>query len=772
MYNREEIKKIIAEINEWVGVYQGYVAQVYTAKSTIEDQVKQLIRIIKEVVLPGQIMVSEKFAQLYVEFNKFQDTLNQEFADYKVLINGEWRDYKELINGEWEEVQRDLYSRFDNLYKFVHDYFDNLNVQNEVDDIILRMAADGRLEKVIDEATLNNMKWQISQLHDGLSQVVSGSPKGTFDSLDRLKERFPDGDSGIYIVGDDWYYWSYGQSEWMYGGVYQSSMLGEKAVTSGNIEDAGIIPSKTRFIKFGENLFDRDNYVPNCYMNTIGYVETGNTNYFYTDFIEAKAGNWVYATGQNNIPRVMRYVTEFDYQKKVIRTGGWNNSTNDNGGFFIENNETRFIVVTSRMEYIALPGYEIIINVGNYRAPYEDFKYIPNRHMVLGDKMIEEIKSMEWTNDNYFHKSISYDKTDFMTVGNNLLDHDKLESGYINVEGVKVENAGYFYSNYIYLPAGESIVVQGSNGGARYFAFVTMYDVDLNVMPDFGRTNSTGADRTPFVNQSGADGYVVLSFAAANFGNGLRNMVNYGEYPMNYEEFSIVGEVNVGLNELQRNIVNNLIDTYGSELYGKKIANLGDSINAGDGNNGVSYVDMIVQQYGMIQYKYALGGATITSSSSNNVMSQVNRLISSGNKPDIIIIGAYVNDIATTVYPLGNVTEGYGEGLSSTTFSGSMENIFKTLKKTFHYSSIIYVRSHNMRTRGLENQQIYGERAKEICKKWGVPFVDLFEAGQMNTWLSEMHANYTNNQDGTHPNAIGYEKFYVPPVKAALKALV
>ena len=74
-------------------------------------------------------------------------------------------------------------------------------------------------------------------------------------------------------------------------------------------------------------------------------------------------------------------------------------------------------------------------------------------------------------------------------------------------------------------------------------------------------------------------------------------------------------------------------------------------------------------------------------------------------------------------------------------------------------------------------QKQYGERAVEICNKWGVPVVDLYRQSGMNTFIPEHRDMYTFDSynwgrgDCTHPNALGYEQKYMPLIEAKLKSL-
>ncbi|GLI83631.1 hypothetical protein ANABIO32_13250 [Rossellomorea marisflavi] len=70
------------------------------------------------------------------------------------------------------------------------------------------------------------------ELDRKVSQIVSGSPKGTYSTLAMLQAAKPSGDAGVYVVSADgkWYYWN--NAAWTAGGVYQSTGLGDKSVTS------------------------------------------------------------------------------------------------------------------------------------------------------------------------------------------------------------------------------------------------------------------------------------------------------------------------------------------------------------------------------------------------------------------------------------------------------------------------------------------------------------------------------------------------------------
>jgi len=65
--------------------------------------------------------------------------------------------------------------------------------------------------------------------------IGNGGPSGVFDTLQELKDRYPKGAKGVYLVTADgkWYYWN---NEWLAGGVYQATQLSDGSVTEVKLE--------------------------------------------------------------------------------------------------------------------------------------------------------------------------------------------------------------------------------------------------------------------------------------------------------------------------------------------------------------------------------------------------------------------------------------------------------------------------------------------------------------------------------------------------------
>lgn len=354
-------------------------------------------------------------------------------------------------------------------------------------------------------------------------------------------------------------------------------------------------------------------------------------------------------------------------------------------------------------------------------------------------------------------------------LGKNLFDKTAVTSGYIstNTGGISASTS-YSVSEFIPISNGQSIVISPR---ARHFIAFNADKVAIQSSYINTSTNN-------LVYAATEDGYIRFD----GYNNQLDVLqVEYGTEPTAYEAYKHVFEDDIHLSDTMEADVKSL--GVHNPLHEKSILAFGDSIMAGDGNNGTGIADILGSKNGMTVYDYSLGGATITYDSNastprRNIVTQVNDAISDvTNAPDFIIFDGMTNDInGGALKPIGEISTGYSATLDNTTFSGAFEWIIKTLKSTYPASKLMYVRVHHMSSRNIDNQNTYGERAKSICEKWSVPIADIYNKGGLNTFIEEMH-QYTYSSesqptgDRTHPTQEGYELFYIPLIESTLKSI-
>lgn len=218
-------------------------------------------------------------------------------ADFDALTN--WQLFCKLGNeiNKLIESQNLVGEQVENLTNFVNNYFDNLNVQDEVDTKLDEMVQDGTLYNVINtqifrdinediasleqqlENTNTNLQGtsdqvatnssRISNLENEIPNIVGGTPKGVYASLEALEEALPTGATGIYITADTgkWYYYLTGTG-WTEGGVYQT----------GGIADGSITPAKLNALL--KNSIQNTHIYPAT--NTVTKVDFNNSTKKYT----------------------------------------------------------------------------------------------------------------------------------------------------------------------------------------------------------------------------------------------------------------------------------------------------------------------------------------------------------------------------------------------------------------------------------------------------------------------------------------------------------
>lgn len=71
------------------------------------------------------------------------------------------------------------------------------------------------------------------------ASIVSGAPKGTFNSLAALKNAYPNGTDGVFLVLENghWYYWNSVTKQWTDGGLYQAEKIKENSITYNELKN-------------------------------------------------------------------------------------------------------------------------------------------------------------------------------------------------------------------------------------------------------------------------------------------------------------------------------------------------------------------------------------------------------------------------------------------------------------------------------------------------------------------------------------------------------
>ena len=633
------------------------------------------------------------------------------------------------INSNMEATDLALLNRVENINKTIHSEIDKL--VNELESEAEEFERD--LNKSFGEFKIdvnNSLDVVIEHISDVVIENIS-------DVNDKLGDKM---DLNAILtmanMGQD-------VKEAMTGGSV--AVVDTGCILEENVITKQITPQLISFIKTkGLNQFDKSRAVYG-FLNNKGGVNQSD-DYMTTHYIPVVEG--IYVT----ISRNTRIYNLYDATYKLLDDGFHDPKA-------LTSEATTFIVERSgflRCTFAkgALDTYQVSFTES--LQPYERYEIEADLHVKVG---VDDLSCIE-------RKVMCFNK-----------DSSENSIGFIGTDGnITSGTSGNTYTttHYIQVNKNDYVYINTSRKIALYHqdkSFYTMLN-DSNI--------------SDYSFQSPLNGYIKISFNTSRINDlvvGIQSTPFIPPYPTINDiggyGWQLVEDIkphtgSVGLEELNDDVKSKL-SWY--TVLNKVLLNLGDSIAAGDGNDYRSYAHIISEKFGWTLHSYAKGGATIGTRSTVtgylNILNQVESAISDNINPDFIFLNGGTNDINNNAVDLGTML-GNGvydiSGCDSSTFCGALELIFYKLRTAYPSAKIIFIRVHKMNTRNIDKQIEYGDKAQQICDKWSIPVVDIFNGGGLNTFLPCMY-QYTNptttapNGDRTHPNQEGYERFYVPLIE-------
>lgn len=241
-------------------------------------------------------------------------------------------------------------------------------------------------------------------------------------------------------------------------------------------------------------------------------------------------------------------------------------------------------------------------------------------------------------------------------------------------------------------------------------------------------------------------------------------------------------------------------------LYGKIVLFNGDSIcaSATDTEYNLAWAGRIMNRNSMSGKNYAVMGGTISSNNYRNdssayhwISASVDTMYSENPNADYIIFEGGTNDAdllgsiinGNTSERLGTFSLGdFSGNYDMNTFCGAFENLCYKATNYWTGKKIGYVVAYKMAgqsglssgyTKEKSNRRAYFDIAMQICEKWGIPVLNLWDNCYMNPSnvacydpsLSEAENKSTKMiYDGQHPATKGYEYIY-PIIESWMKTL-
>ena len=231
-------------------------------------------------------------------------------------------------------------------------------------------------------------------------------------------------------------------------------------------------------------------------------------------------------------------------------------------------------------------------------------------------------------------------------------------------------------------------------------------------------------------------------------------------------------------------------------LYGKTAVFLGDSICAGTttladaAEYGYGWAGLIGEANAMVWGNYGRNGGTITPIESVDearwLTIQADTALASHADADYVIFEGGCNDADTLgAEGLGTLSSSGYAPADDSDFTAAFETLVLKLLNSWPNARIGYIVAPKMGTSGdygseTNRYRQFYDRAVEICRKWGIPVLDLWNCNPLNPALashydSSLTADEANTAgrfytDGQHLTLAGYQRI-TPQIEAFIRGL-
>lgn len=314
----------------------------------------------------------------------------------------------------------------------------------------------------------------------------------------------------------------------------------------------------------------------------------------------------------------------------------------------------------------------------------------------------------------------------YIFAGADLINTNKLFSGYIDNFGVAKANTNFSYSDYYYVK-GQTKVRYVSSLGTK------MEDNTYTAFYDSGLT---------FISAAGGITSGTLIDVPANAVFARTTIESY------LNEVVII--------EAQ---ADSKIEKNGEKLFGKKIYCVGDSITAGS-TSSAPYPTLL-NSIGAVATNYGIPTTRMGGTETNAF---VQRLPTYDTNSNYVIVMGGTNDY------LHNIPMGVNTDTTNATFYGSLDVICRTLLGQFKNQKVAFMTPIKIATNafGTENGGVntlgktladYANAIKEVAAKYGIPCLDLNTKCGINPNIAENKALYFA-ADGCHPTTEGDAKMF------------
>ena len=374
----------------------------------------------------------------------------------------------------------------------------------------------------------------------------------------------------------------------------------------------------------------------------------------------------------------------------------------------------------------------------------------------------------------------------------NLFDYKTAKTGYyVAFDGSLNESTDFRMTELISYTGGD--VIRKSKDVDWFSSWISFFDTNGNIVP-------TSIDVDRYTNRSNPlydelciptiddERIKYIRVAVSNYG-ATKNFEDYMVvknvgFPSHYVPFGfsysekLTTKINdeidskIDTSEKLKSKIIQVIDetittpTSDTKLDGKTLLFTGDSIimgliDNGDGTYGEPYgwAEILQENNPLSTVKnYGVGGTTIAKKegSTNSILERLEQMYVDYPNADYCIIEGGVNDCYSGI-PLGEIASGYTGPFDEHTFCGALESLFKQAIIKWKGKKLGYIVTFKVPSAEYNNFGGYMQKAKEICEKWSIPYVDLYNQSGMEYHIEEIAVAYSYGGGGLHPNVAGYK---------------
>ena len=481
----------------------------------------------------------------------------------------------------------------------------------------------------------------------------------------------------------------------------------------------------------------------------VAYGDWKTTDYCYVGDLDSiiMSSSRVGESAEVRYARGMHFLCAYGADKSFIRQV----YTNGQNEWTVESN-----VAYVRFCYHSNEDENIMLASGSYIAPFVHYKVTK----VLKPQYLSSLNPIIENQESVISSDNEYDSTmmiyGYWIGGDGVIHQLNDNYGYakIPVKAGATYALSYHNINPSYLPnaAGGYLVYDENNN--------LVENIAPDTLPDSGA--ETGySSRYITIPDGGA--YLLIMLA---FGTSWNNVDSFTIYKVN-----LVGGVLTGL-------YGATVDAYTLKWKNQKWVALGDSLTEVNTRATLHYHDYIREVTGINVVNMGASG-TGYKRTEDESKAFYQRILNVPTDADVVTIFGSGNDLNYSAMGFNSFAEALGAVTDSTTdticgcINKTIDNLYSVLP-TVPLALVTPCpwQSYNPANVG-NNMDLYAQAIVEICKRHGIPCLDLYHCSGLRPWDATFRQLCYSNDDGggTHPDNNGH-KILAPHFASLLETLI